>query len=201
MQTSKIRAPIAVQVEANGSLVEDAEQATCALSQNANVDISPDRLRAGWKRLQALVEATACQASAGPLKPRRLQTAAERSLWANRRVATHSPGSLTAEDRHRRTTRPPLSNTKWHAPKTITPRLVRRRMQDALAQAPLLTVRLAEGSEADAGVAPTVRFDVARHPAAKGERGRFRRQNDEEAWWQQEAARLSPHGKKSTKKR
>lgn len=185
-QTGKIRAPIAIRVETDGVASEAPEEAAAQLERYTGLDVSAGALETGWKRLDELVAKTWSPFDWDPLPPRRLQSPEDCLPTPSGLIEQMSLG-LRATGTPR-VPRPALSNTKWHQPKTLTPRLLRRRMQEALAQAPVVSVKIA--SPAAEGKAAGVKYEVARHESAKGESGRWREQTDEEAWWQEQAAKL-----------
>lgn len=66
-------------------------------------------------------------------------------------------------------------------------------MQEVLAQAPILKVKLGGPAKKEKDtVTPTPKYSVTRHEAAKGEKGRYRLQTSEEQWWQEQADLAPP---------
>ncbi|GAA5865490.1 hypothetical protein JCM3774_005657 [Rhodotorula dairenensis] len=195
-QTGKLRAPIALRVQTDDTGdVLDPERAHKLLETYADVHVSPRAIAQGRERLTELVNKAATPTASRPLPPRRLQTAEQRAARTRATSRTLSPPATSAE---LRTFKPLSADTKWHLPKTITPRLLRRRMQEVLAQAPILEVKLA--SPKKEGVAPALKYGVTRHEAAKGEKGRYRPQTAEERWWQ-EQVNLAPPSSGPPKRR
>ncbi|GAA5986666.1 hypothetical protein JCM10908_003850 [Rhodotorula pacifica] len=181
-QTGKIRAPIAVRLHADGREIHDVAQAAELLERYAKLDISPHALAQGRDRLAELVEKATAPTAWRGLPPRRLQTAEQRALRGSTASTSAAPARAPPE---LRVLKPSSANTKWHLPKSMTARLLHRRMQETLTQAPIVDVKVT--SPRKEGEAVAVKYDVTRHEAAKGEKGRYRLQTPEERWWQEQA--------------
>ncbi|GAA5994115.1 uncharacterized protein JCM10292_001880 [Rhodotorula paludigena] len=204
-QTGKIRAPLAVHVRRpGGEDVRDVGEATRLLRDaGLGSGLAEDLVRAGWSRLEQL-ERTATSKQV-PLPPRRLQT-------AEQRATKHAPPEKLAlpriEDAQRRVLSPSARNSKWHNPKQLTARLLRRRAEAVLEEGPVVVVHVpapsaaAEEQEGEKKAkVPSKKggagFEVKRSELAHGEKGRVREMTDEERWWhEQEAASASAGGKK-----
>lgn len=177
----------------------DPERASALLEKYASLDVPPRAIASGRARLSELVEKAGAPASSGPLPPRRLQTPDQRAARKCRDEEDSLPRSSSPESHILRVLKPSAANSKWHLPKSVTPRLLRRRMQESLAQAPIMEVKLASSQKE--GDACTPKYSVVRHEAAKGEKGRYRLQTPEEGWWQEQANVTTAASDASTKKR
>ncbi|GAA5837597.1 hypothetical protein JCM5353_003264 [Sporobolomyces roseus] len=173
-QTNKLRAPLAVRVYEDGKLVDGTDKATESLLK-ANTGLEEADLGNGVKRLALLETKATVPLSSRPLPPKRLQTSEQRSTY---RPAPSKTARPVLSDQHRRTFSPTSRNTKWHAPKQITGRLMRRRAAGMLENAPIVDANVKDGGK-------SVGYEVVRSKVAKGERGRFARVSDEDLWWLQ----------------
>ncbi|BGP47197.1 hypothetical protein JCM10450v2_003049 [Rhodotorula kratochvilovae] len=177
LQTGKVRAPLAVRVQRGGKDVTDEKEALELLDHAGLGGMREGLLRRGWDRVRQLEEKAAGGEAQRPLPPRRLQT-------PEQRTASHAPPTKRAaervEDEQRRVFSPSSKHTKWHRPKQVTARLLRRRAAEVLEQAPAVVLHVPAEGDAKG----KVRFEVVRSEHAKGEKGRFREANDEEQWWQ-----------------
>jgi hypothetical protein len=202
-QTGKLRAPIALRLHTDTGEVVDPEQASELLEKYTSLYIPPRAIALGRARLAELVEKADAPASTGPLPPRRLQTPDQRATRRNRDEQAPVPRFTPPRSDVLRVLKPSAANSKWHLPKSVTARLLRRRMQESLAQAPIMEVKLAS-SQKEEGDGYTPKYNVVRHEAAKGEKGRYRLQTAEERWWQEQAnvvTAASDVSKKKEKKR
>ncbi|GAA5927825.1 hypothetical protein JCM3775_006089 [Rhodotorula graminis] len=203
LQTGKVRAPLAVKVRRGGIDVDDCAEALAVLERAGLGGMREGLLRDGWRKLAELERKAVGEQADGevapvrPLPPRRLQTPEQRAashpppLPPSRRIAEHEA------DAEPRILSPSARATKWHRPKHLTARLLRRRAAAVLEQAPIVVVHVpAEGEGAAEGVGREaegkVRFEVVRSDKAKGEKGQYRDMTSEETWWQEWAASLTP---------
>ena len=178
----------------------DPEQASALLEKYASLDVPPRAIASGRARLSELVAKADTPTSSGPLPPRRLQTPDQRATRKCRDKEDSLPRSSSPESRVLRVLKPSAANSKWHLPKSVTPRLLRRRMQESLAQAPIMEIKLAS-SQKEEGDACTPKYSVVRHEAAKGEKGRYRLQTAKERWWQEQANLVTAASDASKKKK
>ncbi|GAA5900259.1 hypothetical protein JCM5296_003023 [Sporobolomyces johnsonii] len=179
-QTAKLRAPLAVKVRQGGSEIEGPSTASAVLKGLEAAGLDEIKVQPGWNRLAQLEEKASVPLSAQPLPPKRLQTPSQRS-------SSHPVPAKTAherlDDNDRRVSSPSSKNTKWHLPKQITARLLRRQAVKMLQDAPIVVVHAPdEGSKtAKGGKGP--RFEVVRSELAKGEPGRIPAMSAEDLWW------------------
>ncbi|GAA6046440.1 hypothetical protein JCM3770_004925 [Rhodotorula araucariae] len=177
LQTGKVRAPLAVRVRHSGQDVTDENEALALLERAGLGGMRRELLRRGWDRVRQLEGKAAGADVQRPLPPRRLQT-------PEQRAASHPPPSkgtaCRVDDEQRRVFSPSSKHTKWHPPKEVTTRLLRRRAEEVLEQAPVVILHV----PAEGDTKGRVRFEVVRSEQAKGEKGRFREATDEEQWWQ-----------------
>ncbi|GAA5893206.1 uncharacterized protein JCM6883_007598 [Sporobolomyces salmoneus] len=173
LQTGKIRAPVALQLYKDGKEVTDLGGAKRILETFENGMEFVD-LEKGQSRL-ALLEAKArVPTSSRPLPPKRLQTLEQRS---NRHPVPAKTARPIVRDSERRTSSPTSRNTKWHNPKQITGRLLRRRAAESLEIAPIVEVHVNGNKK------PT--YEVARSRFAKSEKGNIARISEEDLHWLQ----------------
>ncbi|GAA5889702.1 hypothetical protein JCM8208_001103 [Rhodotorula glutinis] len=206
LQTGKVRAPLAVKVRRGGIDVDDCAEALAILERVGLGGMREGVLRDGWRKLAELERKAVGEAADGaaapvrPLPPRRLQTPEQRAAShpspPSRRAAQREP------DAEPRILSPSARATKWHRPKHVTARLLRRRAAEVLEHAPIVVVHVpTEGEGDERGAEGKVRFEVVRSDKAKGEKGRYREATAEEAWWQEWAAsQVPPKPAKGAKK-
>ena len=198
LQTAKVRAPLAVKVRRAGVDIDDSAEALAVLERVGLGGMREALLRDGWRKLAELERKAVGGAADGaaepvrPLPPRRLQTPEQRAAWHPRpppRLA-----SVREADVEPRILSPSARATKWHRPKHVTARLLRRRAAEVLEQAPIVVVHVPaeSGGEGGEGAQGKVRFEVVRSDKAKSEKGRYREQTPEETWWQEWAATQVP---------
>ncbi|GAA5920013.1 hypothetical protein JCM1841_000377 [Sporobolomyces salmonicolor] len=136
-QTGKLKAPLAVKVRQGGSDVKAPSTASAVLKGLQDAGLGEIKLQQGWKRLAELEEKASVPISAQPLPPKRLQTPSDRS-------SSHPVPVKAARERlddvDRRVVSPSSKNTKWHRPKQITARLMRRQAAKLLQNAPIVVV-------------------------------------------------------------
>ncbi|KAL8277965.1 hypothetical protein RQP46_009597 [Phenoliferia psychrophenolica] len=175
-QTAKLRAPLAVQVRAaaggeNGQqLVRSAGVASGVLQKAGVMGVD---VEAGWRRLEELEGKARVPDDARPRVPRRLQTRDERTTKGPTPFAT--PPKPQQERKVPRILSPLANNTKWHLPKTLSPRLLRRRFAHVLDNSPILTV--IERAQGPVG------FEVSKSTWAKGGMGHVGAMSEEDLWW------------------
>lgn len=143
------------------------------------------------KRLLAELEAKALVAEAArPRLPRRLQSPEERAAKGS--VPPQVKQEVLEEDR--RILSPSSKNTKWHRPKTITSRLLRRRYQNILSNSPILVVEQSDPTTAPAPLPSSSKtsprpfkdpfsFSVTQSAFAKGDTRRIPLASAEDCWW------------------
>lgn len=201
-QTGKLRAPITLRLHTDTGEVVDPELASELLGKYTSLDIPPHKITLGRARLSELVEKANAPASSSPLPPRRLQSPDQRASRRSRDEEEALPRFASPRSDILRVLKPSAANSKWHLPKSVTPRLLRRRMQESLAQAPVMDVKLGS-SQKEGGDAYTSKYNVVRHEAAKGEKGRYRLQTAEERWWQEQVnvVTTASEARKKKKKR
>lgn len=170
-QTGKIRAPVAVQVSEDGIAVRDVQHAKHLLEQTEH-GMEYVSLEKGQARLALLENKATVPPPAQPLPPRRLQTAEQRATAHLVPPKTQRP---VVKDAERRTFRPTSRNTKWHNPKQITARLLRRRAAETLEIAPIVKVNVTGKGRP--------RYEVAKSDFAKGAKGRFAEIGEEDLRW------------------
>ncbi|BGP15255.1 hypothetical protein JCM10213v2_003215 [Rhodosporidiobolus nylandii] len=207
-QTGKIRAPVAIKVRrADGSLVDDAKEAADALKAAGLPVQSAPELEAGWARLAALNASAAASFAATPLPPRRLQT-------TEQRATSHPLPPPTREaaktDEDRRQFKPRARDSKWHPPKAVTSRLLRRVRQGVGEKAVVVTLGLppAMAVEAEAekaakkkkgGKAGAPKWGVSLAGCARTGRERYREATAEDLWWMEQAELAEKEAGKSKK--
>ncbi|GAA6008959.1 hypothetical protein JCM11491_003847 [Sporobolomyces phaffii] len=171
-QTSKVRPPLAVKVVRDDDDVSDPEIAAEIL-RTLNDGLEGVRLEEGHERVSLLERKATVPAHSRPLPPRRLQNREQRDHLHPVPVKTCRP---IVEDVQRRTSSPTSRNTKWHNPKQITGRLLRRRASQALEIAPIVHVHVGRDQAS---------YEVVRSQFAKGERGQFSQLSEEDYEWLQ----------------
>ncbi|ORY66929.1 hypothetical protein BCR35DRAFT_334487 [Leucosporidium creatinivorum] len=195
-QLGKLRAPIAIQLKRkDGQPVEDELE---MLKQAGLGSFN----YASSKSLLEELEAKAQVAEASrPRLPRRLQSPEERA----------TKGSVPPQVKHevsedeRRILSPSYKNTKWHRPKTITSRLLRRRYQNILANSPILVVEPSDVISPTDTSAPTSQpaprpskdpfsFSVAQSAFAKGNTRQLPLASAEDCWWDLQERELGLQG-------
>ncbi|GAA5882034.1 hypothetical protein JCM16303_005571 [Sporobolomyces ruberrimus] len=174
-QTGKIRAPIAVQVWRDGEQVQDLVEAKEILTKLMNGLEGVD-LGKGQTRLDLLESKANVSLSSVPLPPKRLQSPQQRSQTHPQPLKLARP---VLEDSLRRVFSPTSRNTKWHNPKQVTSRLLRRIAAETLAIAPMLKINVNENGKNKSS------FEVVKSRFAKGEKGRFAEIEKEELEWLQ----------------
>ncbi|GAA6041867.1 hypothetical protein JCM8097_004516 [Rhodosporidiobolus ruineniae] len=222
LQTGKVRPPAALRVRwADGTEVQSPQEAAELLSKEG-VKVGAEEVQEGWDRLAALEAAAMLPDGQQPLPPRRLQTPSQRS-------PLHAPPQSTAlpakTDDERRQFKPLASDTKWHNPKRVTARLLRRIAQGVAEKAVVLSLVLPDSPTSPSSSCPAgdstssspsfssasgksstpsaPRWEVSLSRAARGGRQHFREMDAEEEWWyeQEEAAGGARRGSKGVKKR
>lgn len=181
-QLSKVRAPIAIELKRkDGRPIEDKE----GFAKRAG--LSKVNLESG-RRVLAGLEAKS-QVSAKPLPPRRLQTLEQI------RSSTPIPPQVRQkmDDDQRRIFSPSSKNSKWHRPKTVTSRLLRRRYQDILSKSPILVVedRIDKSSPSSSPTASSgFSYSVTLSPFARGGLNLIPEASAEDLWWEQQEVEL-----------
>ena len=168
-QVAKLRAPLAVQVRGpDGALVASAIAASAVLEAAGikGVDVS-----GGWARLEDLERRARGPDEHRPRAPRRLQSAELRS--AKGPTPSIRP---PAREGPPRILEPSSKNTKWHLPKTLSNRLLRRRYAQIL-KAPVLVV--AQREDAVDGVG----FEVTKSTWGTGGGAEVGLMSEEDRWW------------------
>jgi hypothetical protein len=201
-QVGKLRAPIAILLR-KGSGVEDMSAEERAILLEKAGLLARDNI--GSARLWALEHRTQVSVTAVPNPPRRVQSFEERSaksslLHSNAPFFRSSPSLVL----------PPTSNaTKWHLPKRVTPRLMRRRFQNLLYDAPIVTVSLIASKpsrpDLSTAVASTdnsrAAFNVTRSEWAKGGIGLLSSLSAEDLWWIERDVQIDSSDMPKMKKR
>lgn len=162
-QTGKLRAPIAVQVTCSdpvlGMLMSEEDKREVL----KEVGLSEYGVKEGQARLDQLELSAVPNPDSLPLPPKRLQTPSQRSL----RGSASTPRALSKDDPL--ILSPAANNSKWHRPKSITPRFMRRRAQDVLARSPIFLVEQQLGTGgAEVSKGGRVRMSVTKSGVAKG---------------------------------
>lgn len=192
-QTGKLRAPIAVVVRREGEELS-LEESTEVLER---LGLGGVRLEEGRKVLEDLER----KARVGevPRKPRRLQSRAERAT----KGPTVKQGEGGKERKELRILSPSSKNSKWHLPKTLSPRLLRRRYQAILHDSPILVISesssppprpsskkpsstsppIPQPSDPTASPTKTTTFVVRRSDGAKGGTAGMGIFSEEDRWW------------------
>ena len=129
-------------------------------------------LAGGWQRLEELEAKASVPPESRPRVPRRLQTREERTT----KGPTPSLASSTSTVRDLRILSPSSKNSKWHLPKTISPRLLRRRFALILDNSPIFVV-----DEQDKG--KKSKFEVVKSSWAKGGASHVGVMGQEDLWW------------------
>lgn len=188
VQTGKVRPPLAVRVRRGGEDVTDVGDARGLLERVGLRGISEEALRAGWDKLDELERKATTAAEVPPhglpLPPRRLQTPSQRAAAAHPLPSpSSSPPPRKPAPPQLRILPPSSHATKWHLPKHLTPRFMRRRAAALLEHAPVLVVHVPSAGGPERAEEERVRFEVRRSDRARGERGGVREATDEERWW------------------
>ncbi|GAA5823702.1 hypothetical protein JCM11251_000731 [Rhodosporidiobolus azoricus] len=208
LQTGKVRPPIAVRVRRGDETIREAKEVT-SLLKASGVVMSEEAVREGWERLAAL-EGSSFASS--PLPPRRSpsRSTIDNAPAASSATPSSSPlppfsssqYSLPSRPCPPRVFKPLSSDTKWHPPKHLTPRLLRRLSQGVAEKAVVLTLVLPVAGDCQKDVE---KWEVSLSKAARGARDRYREveMGGEEEWWfeQGEAVSGEKKGKKGGKKR
>lgn len=126
---------------------------------------------------------------ARPRLPRRLQSPEERAVKGS--VPPQVKQEISEEDR--RILSPSSKNTKWHRPKIITSRLLRRRYQNILVNSPILVVEQSDVTSSPSTPPSTSKssprlkdpfsFSVTQSAFAKGNPRQIPLANAEDCWW------------------
>ncbi|GAA5955119.1 hypothetical protein JCM3765_003200 [Sporobolomyces pararoseus] len=183
LQTGKIRAPIAVQVSRDGQEVTKADEVSKLLLQLEN-GLEGFNLESGQHRLGLLETKAQVPDSSRPLPPKRLQTLEQKAQSYPTPPKVFRP---VVKDSERRTFSPTSRNTKWHNPKQITGRLLRRRAIGSLEIAPIVNVNISNQGKAS--------YEVRRSQFAKGEKGRFAQVSEEDLAWLERGETMMKKGK------
>ncbi|GEM08453.1 hypothetical protein Rt10032_c05g2470 [Rhodotorula toruloides] len=186
-QTGRMLAPVAVKVVQGKEEVDDAETASRLLKRHAKLNVVPEHLIKGWKRIRDLEAKSS--SSLPKLPPRRLQTVEQRQNRSSPLSPVSARRIISVDAR--RSLVPAFNTTKWKSPRVIRPRLLRRRVQTMLQKMPTLTVRVpAAKSDEDADKVANRKdkrkeatFAVQLSEKAAGEKGRYREMTEEERWW------------------
>ncbi|GAA5974578.1 hypothetical protein JCM5350_001202 [Sporobolomyces pararoseus] len=186
LQTGKIRAPIAVRVYRDGEAVKVTGESKILLSKLDN-GLDGVNLESGQHRLDLLEAKAQVPKSSRPLPPKRLQSRDQR---AQSYPAPTKVAPPTLQDAERRTFSPTSRNTKWHNPKQITSRLLRRRAIGSLEIAPIVNVNISDRGKAG--------YEVKRSQFAKGEKGRFAQVSEEDLAWLERGETMLKKGKGKT---
>ena len=148
------------------------------------------RIEEGRAMLEALERRGRVGEGGLPRKPRRLQSREERG--------TKGPVAMekgTKEGKERRIFSPSSKNSKWHLPKILTPRLLRRRYQAILHDSPILVISespprplkkpssTGPSTPVPANLAMTATFEVRRSDWAKGGMAGMGAMSEEDRWW------------------
>lgn len=132
-QIGKVRPPMATFIErSNDGDAQDDGKALRA-AQIGWID-----MKKGQDSLLDLESKARVPANRQPRLPRRLQTADERAIKG---PTPSSSTSISCSSGDARVIPPSLNASKWHRPKILSTRLLRRRFQDVLSRSPILTVR------------------------------------------------------------
>ncbi|GAA5937326.1 uncharacterized protein JCM15063_002872 [Sporobolomyces koalae] len=185
-QTGKIRAPVTARVRENGQVVVGLEQAHATLVALEN-GLDELDLERGHDRLNQLETNATVPPSTAVLPPKRLQTLEQRSA---RHPVPPKLAKPVLGDPQRRVFSPSSRNTKWHSPKQITARFMRRRAAELLANSPIVEITVNEGKKPH--------YEVVRSALAKGEKGRMTQASAEDLWWIEKGEAM---GKAKGKKR
>lgn len=189
-QISKLRAPIAVRLRRkDGQPVKD-EHLMLKYVGLGTVDLAKGQRVLGELELKAQIAE-----GATPRLPRRLQSPEQR---ASKGVVPPRIKQEVADDQ-RRILSPSSKNSKWHLPKTLTPRLLRRRFQEILTNSPILVVEQQQLPSTSSSPSPTssidkprpavktpFTFSVAQSPFARGSVQRHPEMSAEDQWWEQQ---------------
>ncbi|GAA5855741.1 hypothetical protein JCM8547_001664 [Rhodosporidiobolus lusitaniae] len=202
-QTGKIRPPVAVDVKVGDGEATMGDEEVLSLLAEQGLDLTAMQLQRGRNLLADLEASAALPASQQPFPPRRLQTREQRA------TRHHPPASLPLskqDDSARRQFKPLNVDSKWHPPKHLTPRLLRRIAQGVADKAVTVTLSLPSSSSSDSATAETSKAKAAKgqptgprwevsvsEKAARSGLGRYREMNDEEKWWfeEEEKARMA----------
>ncbi|GAA6012078.1 hypothetical protein JCM10207_005120 [Rhodosporidiobolus poonsookiae] len=153
-QVGKLRAPLALQVRLGGERVASAEEAArwlCAagLALPSEEGKAERAVQSGWDRLESLRRAAEVDPARVPRPPRRVQAAAaaaQAEVAAAAAPARDLRLPREKTDAERRQFKPRAHDTKWHAPKRVTARLLRRVAEGVAKEAVVVTLVLPAGS-------------------------------------------------------
>ncbi|GAA6061259.1 hypothetical protein JCM10212_000700 [Sporobolomyces blumeae] len=177
LQTGKVRAPVALKVVQDGIELDDPSRASEVLQEVDDLfGLEHVDLEKGRGRLDLLESKATVPRPARPLPPRRLQTAEQKQ---DRHIPPQKASRPRLEDRDRRRSKPTSRNTKWHAPKQVTARLLRRRAAEMLDNAPVVVARVVRPNDKSARLT----FEVKRSEMAKAEKGRYDEVGNDVARW------------------
>ncbi|GAA5902273.1 hypothetical protein JCM6882_000489 [Rhodosporidiobolus microsporus] len=205
LQTGKVRPPVAVKVKRGEVQIGEVDEVVRLLAGNG-VEMSEGEVRRGWERLEALEGSLSPTAPGGalstPLPPRHSPS---RALLPSSPPSSPSaapsdllrpppsPSSTRNPFRRdpsspRRVFKPLSSDTKWHPPKHVTPRLLRRIKEGVAEKAVVLTLVLPPARLEDSANTRRVekgKWEVSVSGRAKGGREKFREMemDGEDAWW------------------
>lgn len=193
-----MRAPLCVVARKNGVRLEAGTELNEFITKAGLEGTQVEHGRLMLERLEGLSKVPTENVSR---LPRRLQTFEQKSTKAIQSI------SLDKKDAARdelRILSPSRSNTKWHLPKIVTPRLLRRRYQSLLFDSPIFNLNLNDSpsipppsSSPDATTvssnsAPATplkpeegkfSYSVTRSKWAKGGIDRMGLLSEEDAWW------------------
>lgn len=128
-QTGKVRPPLAVRISAPSN-VRLADTLKAAQIGTLN-------LGRGVELLRELEGKARVPESDRPKPPRRLQTAEQRAAKSS---SPRTDRVMARDDSALRISIPSRNPSKWHLPKTLSPRHLRRRFQEVLTRTPILKV-------------------------------------------------------------
>ncbi|KAM0751218.1 hypothetical protein T439DRAFT_325367 [Meredithblackwellia eburnea MCA 4105] len=179
-QVGKVRAPVAVRVEGEGQKEGLRE-----------IGLKRWEYEKGLERLGELERRAGVSVQGRPRAPKRSQPPLERlsretgpgeSPHESQLPPQDSPIFRDEKNRPDRIL-PPTKSTKWSLPKSLTPRLLRRRYQEILATSPVLVVGPKKGEDGEERNMKVVLSEMA-----KGGIGLVSEMSEEDEWWLERAA-------------
>lgn len=197
-QVGKLRAPIAVEV--SQSKQSDDNSAVSDILDAVGLD-RVDHAQ-GQSRLAELEQKATVSVQRRPRVPRRLQSQTER---ATKGPAPIEVAKVCKTDSDRRVFSPSRKNSKWHNPKTVTPRLMRRQYARVLSKSPVVHVEDARGDTPSSKPAKATKqtkpfqvpgFKISVGLSDKSGNGVLPLLSDEAKWWLERDRDRQQSGKK-----